>query len=105
MRRCPSQVRAHDDVSTAAPGGAELEIGAVTAVELPPVCECSEAQGSARIHEVLQLIAGPPVAGGRDRNSREDLERIGRSVHQPLEIDFEVVAVVEISAEHAPLEP
>jgi len=36
---------------------AELDVGAVAAVELTPVHECPEAQGTARVHEVLQLVA------------------------------------------------
>src|SRR2546422_11601263 len=46
---CPGQIGAPDDVTTATPRRAELEIGTVTAVELTPVHECPEAQGATRV--------------------------------------------------------
>src|SRR5207244_13614947 len=49
------QIGAHDDVATATPCRAELEIGAVTPVKLAPIHECADAQGTARVHDVLQI--------------------------------------------------
>src|SRR3989449_10770946 len=96
---------AHEDVATGAPRRAQLEIGAVTAVELTPVHERPEAHGTARVHEVLQLVAGPPVAAGRDGDAAEDVEGVRGRVQQPLEVDFEVIAILPVAPEHAPLEP
>src|SRR3989449_10099006 len=53
---CPGQIGAHDDMATAAPRRRKLEIGAVTTVKRAPVHERSEAQGAARVHEILELI-------------------------------------------------
>src|SRR5713101_9076332 len=66
LSRRSREIRAQDDVAAAAPRRGELEIGAVTAVELAPVHECTEAQRPPRVHEILQLVAGPPVAAGLD---------------------------------------
>src|SRR5205823_14405472 len=58
----PGQIGAQDEVATAAPRRRQLDIGAVTTVKPAPVHERSEAQGAARVHEVLELVAGPPIA-------------------------------------------
>src|SRR6266851_7771667 len=92
-------------MTTAAPRRAELEIGAVAAVELAPVCECPEAQGAARVHEVLQLVAGPPVAARSDTHLAKDVKRVSRPVQETLEIHFETVAIFPIACEQSPLEP
>src|SRR2546430_3843527 len=55
---CPGQIGAHDDMATAAPRRRKLEIGAVTTVKRAPVHERSEAQGTARVHEVPELEIG-----------------------------------------------
>src|SRR5207302_1285062 len=96
---------AHDDMATAAPRCRKLEIGAVTAVKLAPVHERSEAQGAARVHEVLELITRPPVAAGLDHDALEDVEGVGRGIHKPLEVDLEVIAILPVASEHPPFEP
>src|SRR5438034_11723414 len=92
-------------MATAAPRRRELEIGAVTTVKRAPVHERSEAQGAAHVHEILELITRPPVAAGLDHHALEDVEGIDRGVHEPLEVDFEVIAILPIASEHPPFEP
>src|SRR5207245_7928738 len=70
-----------------------------------PVHECPEAQGATRVHEVLQLVAGPPIAARRDHDAAEDGEGVRRGIHQPLEVDFEMIAILPVAPEHPPLEP
>src|SRR5690349_10261092 len=53
----PRQVSAQNDVPVTAPRGGELEIGAVTAVKLPPVHERTEAQRTTGAHLILELGA------------------------------------------------
>src|SRR2546422_11698608 len=102
---CPGQAGADADVAAGAPRRAKQERGVVTAVELTPVHERPEAQWTARVHEVLQLVAGPPIAAGRDGDAAEDVEGVRGRVHQPLEVDFEVIAILPTAPEHPPLEP
>src|SRR5207253_9834981 len=94
-----------DDVATETPCRAELEIGAVTPVNLAPIHECADAQGTARVHEVLQLMTRPPVAAGLDHDAAEDLEGATGRVHEALEVDFEVIAILPVASEHPPFEP
>ena len=92
-------------MATAAPRRRKLEIGAVTAVELAPIHECPDAHRAARVHEILELITRPPVAAGLDHDTLEDVEPIGGRVHEPLEVDFEVIAILPVASEHPPFEP
>src|SRR5204862_7428950 len=92
-------------VARAAPRRRKLEIGRVTTVTRAPVHECSEAQGAARVHEILELIPRPPVAAGLDQDAAEDLEGAAGRVHEALEVDFEVIAILPIASEHPPFEP
>src|SRR5438552_15334413 len=92
-------------MATAGPLRRKLEIGAVTTVKRAPVHERSEAQGTARVHEVLELVAGPPVAAGLDHDAAEDLEGGAGRVHEALEVHFEVIAILPVPAEHPPFEP
>src|SRR5437660_11790533 len=95
----------HDEVALAAPLRAKLEVSAVTPVELAPVHERPDAQGPARVHEVLQLVAGPPIAAGLNHDPAEDVEGVGGRVHEALEVDLEVIAILAVAAEHPPFEP
>src|SRR5438552_17322176 len=86
-------------MATAGPLRRKLEIGAVTTVKRAPVHERSEAQGTARVHEVLELVAGPPVAAGLDHDAAEDLEGGAGRVYEALEVQFEVIAILTVPAE------
>src|SRR5256886_8967579 len=87
---CPGQIGAHDDMATAAPRRRKLEIGAVTTVKRAPVHERSEAQGTARVHEVLELVAGPPVAAGLDHDAAEEDRKSTRLSSSHSQISYAV---------------
>src|SRR5713101_4161724 len=101
----PGEVGAHDDVAAATPRRGELKVSAVTAIELAPIHEGPDAQRTARAHEVLQLVAGPPVAAGPNHDPAVDVEGDGGRVHEALEVDFEMIAILPVASEHSPFEP
>jgi len=92
------------EVATAAPRRRKLEIGAVTAVKRAPIHERSELKVAARVHENTGAHNAPPIAAGWITTPREISKAAGRGVHQPLEVDFEVIAILSIAPEHPPFE-
>src|SRR5207249_7466036 len=101
----PGQLGARDHVAAAAPHDVQLEVGAATAVEPAPVRERAEAEGTAGRHEILQLVARPPVASGWDLHLPKDVKRVGWRVQETLEIHFEVVPILPVTSEEPPLKP
>src|SRR5439155_24228138 len=92
-------------MATSAPRRGELEVGAATAVKLTPVHECPEAQASAWVHGILQLVARAPVAPRLDHDAAEDIERGAGRVHQAGAIDFEGIAILPGAPEDSAPEP
>src|SRR6266498_4222731 len=92
-------------MATAPPRALELQVGAAAPVERSPVHESRDTQRVRWRGLILQLVARPPVSAGRHTHPTEHFERIGRCIELPLNVDLEVVAIVAVAAEHAPLEP
>src|SRR6266516_6384026 len=99
------QVGPHNDVSASAPRALQFHVRTAAAVERAPVHERAEREGPTRGHEVLQLVAGPPVTAGWDLHRLKDVERVDGRVQEALHVHLEAVSVLPVAAEEAPLEP
>src|SRR5437016_5731702 len=53
---------------------------------------------------VLQPVPRPPIAPRRDAETVKQVEGVGRRVQQALDVDLEVIAILAVAPEDAPLE-